>query len=762
MTNTPTIWRAPFTANASNTAGAQVNPYTIGLSNGNFLVVWTDDTSGPSAGSDVFGQIYGPEGDAVGTAFEVNSNFFLDGEFLGSIAPQTDGGFVIAYVDDEGAGVDAIRIERKDAAGVTILVGSITGAAGAISDPEITVAPDGSYMITFTRDIGRNMNVRAVVVSAANVIGAEFDAAQNSAEFDGISDVAGLSNNNFVTVYEEEDLDGNGIEAQIVTFAGAQVANVPVAFLGADPHVAALTGGGFAVVWNDPANNGDIRFSVLDNAGSFVANQVLVAGGANAQNEPKVVRLLDGGFFVVWDDDTSGNLTGRRFSATGAAIGGNTIIDTSASDIELGLTSDGRILVTYFNSVGEISEAILDPRDNVITGTDSSEVLTTQIGNTTIFGGSGQDTIFGQDGNDVIQGGVSTDSVFGGGGDDTIRVFEGELIDHVDGESGTDTLDLSNITSAQAVINLDTGTWQLSPGFGGPATIAGIEVVEGTQAADSVTGSGASESFSGAKGNDSLFGGGGIDTIEGGKGDDLILGGVDTDAIFGEAGSDTIAVLEGEFIDSVDGGAGQDTLDLSAIATRGAVIDLGAGTWDLSPSFGGPATIVSVERVNGTAVGDTVTGAATNEIFSGLGGDDQLNGAAGLDLLKGGNGNDTLDGGSQADTLEGGGGNDRLIGGTGQDNLTGGGGGDTFVLSPFQADRDTIADFSSAADQFEISAALFGGGLVAGVLAASQFVSNGTGLAGDADDRFIYNNATGQLFYDSNGSVGGNREQIAT
>lgn len=285
MTTTPTIWRGPFPANASNTAGAQFNPYTIGLSNGNFLVAWTDDTSGTAAGSDIFGQIYGPEGDAVGAAFQLNS-FLVDGEFLGSIAPQRDGGFVIAYLDDEGAGVDAIRIERRSADGVATLVGSIPGAAGAISDPEITVAHNGSYMVTFTRDLGGgDLDVRAVVVSAADVVGAEFDAAQNSSDADLLSDTAGLDNNTFVTVYQEVDAAVVGIEARIVDSTGGFVANPQVASSGSEPHVTALTGDGFVVVWRDPANAGDIRFSLYNNTGSIVvADQVLVAGGANLQN----------------------------------------------------------------------------------------------------------------------------------------------------------------------------------------------------------------------------------------------------------------------------------------------------------------------------------------------------------------------------------------------------------------------------------------------------------------------------------------------
>src|SRR5262245_7148096 len=144
MTTTPTTWKARFTANAANTAGFQFNPYTIGLSNGNFLTVWSDDTSGTDLGNDVFGQIFGPEGNTIGAAFQINTNATNDGEFLGSIAPQLDGGFVVTYVDDEGAGADVIRVERYDSAGTATFITSIGG--GPVSDPEITVAPNGSYM----------------------------------------------------------------------------------------------------------------------------------------------------------------------------------------------------------------------------------------------------------------------------------------------------------------------------------------------------------------------------------------------------------------------------------------------------------------------------------------------------------------------------------------------------------------------------------------------------------------------------------------
>jgi hypothetical protein len=72
-----------------------------------------------------------------------------------------------------------------------------------------------------------------------------------------------------------------------------------------------------------------------------------------------------------------------------------------------------------------------------------------------------------------------------------------------------------------------------------------------------------------------------------------------------------------------------------------------------------------------------------------------------------------------------------------------------------------VRDFVSGEDKIEIDASDFGGGLVAGVLATGRFVSNATGLAGDADDRFIFNTANNYLYYDADGSGSGARAAIA-
>ncbi len=120
---------------------------------------------------------------------------------------------------------------------------------------------------------------------------------------------------------------------------------------------------------------------------------------------------------------------------------------------------------------------------------------------------------------------------------------------------------------------------------------------------------------------------------------------------------------------------------------------------------------------------------------------------------------DVLVGTDAVDTINGLALNDTITGGAGNDNLTGGTGADTFVVSGVTAltnGSDTIADFALVDDtiQFSLAAvnAATAGGLVAGAVAASNFVSGAAAL--DANDYFVYN--AGALSFDADGSgVGG-------
>ncbi|MEH1921595.1 calcium-binding protein [Nostoc sp.] len=176
-----------------------------------------------------------------------------------------------------------------------------------------------------------------------------------------------------------------------------------------------------------------------------------------------------------------------------------------------------------------------------------------------------------------------------------------------------------------------------------------------------------------------------------------------------------------------------------------------------------------------TGLGDVAGSGATGDyrltlndlgiVLIGDGGNNAIAGGNGNDNLNGAGGNDTLTGGAGNDILIGGTGNDLLVGGAGNDVLTGGDGADTYRFTAASDRLDTINGFSgSGGDKIQISAAGFGGGLVAGTLSTNRFRSGaGITTANTTTQRFIYNTTNGALFFDADGSLGGSAPlQIAT
>jgi Ca2+-binding RTX toxin-like protein len=122
-----------------------------------------------------------------------------------------------------------------------------------------------------------------------------------------------------------------------------------------------------------------------------------------------------------------------------------------------------------------------------------------------------------------------------------------------------------------------------------------------------------------------------------------------------------------------------------------------------------------------------------------------------------------IDGGAGNDTITGTGYGDRLIGGAGNDGITLGAGADVLVFNSLSG-SDTVAGFNVAADQIELAKAVMTGlGNVNGALTDAQFES-GAGLtaAVDTTTRIFYNETTGALYYDADGSAAGAAVQLAT
>jgi Ca2+-binding RTX toxin-like protein len=101
--------------------------------------------------------------------------------------------------------------------------------------------------------------------------------------------------------------------------------------------------------------------------------------------------------------------------------------------------------------------------------------------------------------------------------------------------------------------------------------------------------------------------------------------------------------------------------------------------------------------------------------------------------------------------LRGESGNDTLIGGDGGDILIGGDGADIFTFNSYNGGIDRVDDFNATNELIQVSATGFGGNLATPSVFANQFTI-GTSATTTAQ-RFIYDNVTGALFFDQDGSA---------
>ena len=153
-----------------------------------------------------------------------------------------------------------------------------------------------------------------------------------------------------------------------------------------------------------------------------------------------------------------------------------------------------------------------------------------------------------------------------------------------------------------------------------------------------------------------------------------------------------------------------------------------------------------------------------DQIFlMGTDGKDFLFGSSQADTIEAGAGKDRLSGRKGQDDLDGGAGKDWLDGGAGKDMLTGGVDKDSFVFAaPLKGGKnlDTVTDFQ-AGDKIRLEKEDFSG-LAKGKLAKDAFVS-GDNLtkAKDAEDRIVYNETTGALYFDKDGKGGAKAVKFA-
>ena len=298
-------------------------------------------------------------------------------------------------------------------------------------------------------------------------------------------------------------------------------------------------------------------------------------------------------------------------------------------------------------------------------------------------------------------------SLMGSTGNDIFKLGEGSTNITINGRTGTDTLDYSNLGSGTTVsVNLGTNSAVLSGSSNRVDTENNIQNVTGGAGNDTLAGDNNANVLMGREGNDLLYGGVGSDTadysyitsasglngitvaLDGGNSvtvggntsdqdvllsieniigtgkNDLIAGDGNNNSLFGGNGNDTLS--GGAGADSLDGGGNavgsSDMVDFTYVGP-GKNLSIGLnvdGSWTSSVDLNDVDTLRNFEAIklgygnntvnlSGIAYAVTVDGSqgGTNSITTGSG-DDSLLGGTDNDTFIGGGGKDSIDGGASS------------------------------------------------------------------------------------------------------------------
>ncbi len=322
------------------------------------------------------------------------------------------------------------------------------------------------------------------------------------------------------------------------------------------------------------------------------------------------------------------NYSSLNISNLNGGPGSDWLIFSETSSSDLTLTTGN---ATNFENLGGSSGNDTlkgDANSNIIAGsgylgfggTDTLygyEGNDTLYANGTLYGGEGNDILIGGNGEDVLDGGTGIDTLTGGTGNDTfvIRIGDGTAnaaaTDVVtDFTDGSDIIGLADgLNSNMISITQGTGASSSSTFLTKTSTGEYLMALFNTLASK-ITGADFSStsttpiSFTEGGGNDIFVGGSGNDTVT------LTAG---SDEFYGHNGDDTVTIntKSGVFADKINGGAGNDTLNIgyagiASIASFASISKDANGVLTLTDASGATVSMQNVEQlnINGIDYGD--------------------------------------------------------------------------------------------------------------------------------------------------------------
>jgi hypothetical protein len=372
----------------STASGDQGAPAVAVASDGDFVTAWEDDSSSADGADNLDVLVRGFA--ACGCASI--ADFAVHGDTAGdqrepALAMNDDGDFVVVWADDtDDNGYYQIHARGFEADGserfAELTVNSVSD--GQQRRPAVAMAPDGSFVVAWEDDQDRDGDYQ-IMLRGFEANGRERFADRSAHDDDvgtRIRPSVGVDSGGASVVAWQDDGDGNGryqIHARGFEASGADrferlTVNSTAAGQQEAPSVGVAASGDFVVAWeDDQENDGDYQILArsFDSGGNAQSEWAVASGGQHLV--PAVSAAPGGAFAITWQDDGDGNGTYQIKAATWQASGASWLsaqtINRQAAGQQtspaVGLADDGTLVVLWAddmdnNGLGQILAAGFD------------------------------------------------------------------------------------------------------------------------------------------------------------------------------------------------------------------------------------------------------------------------------------------------------------------------------------------------------------------------------------------------------------------
>ncbi len=325
--------------------GHQSSPSVSILPDGSVLMTWTSAapmTDGPYLGelSEIVLRRLGSDGSPIGPQTQVSTGA-PQPRLASSVEALTGGGWVVAWVGDQGSGwvsdydIFARAYTPQGQGGAVFqLNGASDPAGGKVA---VAALSHGGWLAVWPNAAGQGLQARQYD-AAGQPLAAQFPVSESQSLSLSQPDVIGLKDGGWVVAWSQSNPNGSAGDVVLKRYdklgaplaidgAGSSVANT--AGNQVSPALAALKDGGWVMVWQSNGQDGQdsgIYAQRYSAAGQAEGTELRVNTTTAPLQSPAVTALLDGGYLVTWQSvEKDGGypdfgIYGQRFDAAGKAL----------------------------------------------------------------------------------------------------------------------------------------------------------------------------------------------------------------------------------------------------------------------------------------------------------------------------------------------------------------------------------------------------------------------------------------------------------